>query len=272
LTPEGTLFDLKSPVFILGCGRSGTTILGQALSKHPMVTYLNEPRHLWSSCFPETDIWTSRGKLVFTAADAIPKASAELRRLFNAETKKTGKPVLIEKLPINDFRLPFIDAIFPDARFIHIFRYGLEVASSIEKCINWFGKNEHKWHLLAEYALLNDKTKDLPKYCVSDYDRGLLEWRLSTESVYLFFQTIPHDRFMEITYDQFLNQPVETINLILSFLGLERNQTVTDFVDREVRQKSPCLVQRALTKTEALIAGELLAFLKKQFPKMNNSA
>ena len=36
-----------SPVFIIGCGRSGTTILGDTLSKHPKIEYLNERRDLW---------------------------------------------------------------------------------------------------------------------------------------------------------------------------------------------------------------------------------
>ncbi|MBN1225030.1 MAG: sulfotransferase [Candidatus Aminicenantes bacterium] len=42
------------------------------------------------------------------------------------------KPVLIEKLPINNFRLNLILRIFPDARFIHIYRNGLEVARSMD--------------------------------------------------------------------------------------------------------------------------------------------
>src|SRR5215212_6691597 len=51
---------VSRPVFILGCGRSGTTIFGAALSKHKSITYLNEPRHLWFAAYPETDIWTQR--------------------------------------------------------------------------------------------------------------------------------------------------------------------------------------------------------------------
>ena len=35
------------PVFIIGCGRSGTTILGKTLSNHPKIKYLNERRDLY---------------------------------------------------------------------------------------------------------------------------------------------------------------------------------------------------------------------------------
>ena len=49
---------LDDPVLILGCGRSGTTILGQALAQHSEVTFLDEPRELWFRAYPATDIWT----------------------------------------------------------------------------------------------------------------------------------------------------------------------------------------------------------------------
>src|SRR5690242_16726648 len=82
---------VSGPVFILGCGRSGTTIFGTTLSKHKSITYLNEPRHLWFAAYPETDIWTahaakSHGKLAFTADDASQEKSDKLRRLFRFET------------------------------------------------------------------------------------------------------------------------------------------------------------------------------------------
>ena len=46
-----------NPVFIIGCGRSGTTILGNTLSNHPKIKYLNERRDLWHKAYPEFNIW-----------------------------------------------------------------------------------------------------------------------------------------------------------------------------------------------------------------------
>src|SRR5262245_51402655 len=144
---------VSKPTFVIGCGRSGTTILGTSLSKHRSVTYLNEPRDLWFSAIPEADIWTSRamgrrGKLSLTEADVDFTKSKRLSRAFRLETVISRRPVLVEKLPVNSFRLGLIDRIFPDARFIHIFRNGLEVANSIEKESKegkWFGANAYKW-------------------------------------------------------------------------------------------------------------------------------
>ena len=41
--------ETEAPVFLIGCGRSGTTILGERVDRHPPVTYLYEPRAPWAA-------------------------------------------------------------------------------------------------------------------------------------------------------------------------------------------------------------------------------
>jgi len=72
--------EIARPIFILGCGRSGTTIFGMTLSKHNSITYLNERRDLWFEAYPETDIWTHQatarnGKMHLTSEniDSVKK-------------------------------------------------------------------------------------------------------------------------------------------------------------------------------------------------------
>src|SRR5207244_5106722 len=120
--------SIESPVFILGCGRSGTTILGNLLAQHPSVTYLHEHRPLWTSAYPETDIWsehaiTRRGKLAFTESDVNPRKKRALRKIFELELQKLRRPILVEKLPINNLRLLFIFKNISDYIFINVLRY-----------------------------------------------------------------------------------------------------------------------------------------------------
>jgi len=254
------------PVFIIGCGRSGTTIFGESLSKHSQITYLNECRHLWSSCYPETDIWTRmahlhNGKLYFTAADAEHGKSKKLSRLFRFETVKSGKPILVEKLPINNFRLGFIQHIFPDARFIHIYRSGLEVARSIGVLTEqnrWFNANPYKWEKLVEYALSKDDTKDLPDLCVNPFDKGLLEWRLSTEAAVEFLKPLASDVYLEIKYDELVDWPVETLSRVIRFIGLGDDPEVFKFVSRSVRRKTSNMGRHFLSDKEVVLGGRLL--------------
>ncbi len=44
---------VKKPIFIIGMGRSGTTILGVVMSMHRDVGFLNEPKALWHSIYPQ---------------------------------------------------------------------------------------------------------------------------------------------------------------------------------------------------------------------------
>ena len=229
---------ISRPVFIIGCGRSGTTILGKSLSKHKEITYLNEPRDLWFSAYPETDIWTSaahlrNGKLALTEVDSDTRKSKKLSRLFRFMTIINNRHVLIEKLPINSFRLKFIQNIFPDARYIHIYRNGLEVARSINKACDreeWFGKNYYKWDLLVKYSKNKKETKNLPEICTTSYEKGLLEWRLSTESAVNFLCNISDDAYIEVNYDEFINDPIKTITRIINFIDIAPDLDVENFV------------------------------------------
>ena len=74
-----------SPVFIIGCGRSGTTILGDTLSRHPKIKYLNERRDLWHKSYPEFDIWNKNiedSKLYADEKDIIFKKHNLLYSFF----------------------------------------------------------------------------------------------------------------------------------------------------------------------------------------------
>jgi hypothetical protein len=256
------------PIFIIGCGRSGTTILGTALSKHSAVTYLNEPRHLWYSAYPITDIWTSRaparqGKLFLSEPDAEPDRSVRLKRLFHFETIVSGRPVLIEKLPINAFRLRFISEIFPDARFVHIYRSGLEVARSIELLSargsgNWFGVDSYKWNQLAEYATCREDTRGLPALCTNGFDKGLLEWRLSTEAVVAHLRTLPADGYCELGYDELVDQPVDTVSRVLAFIGLDGGSAVRHFASVAISRRTDRLAPSDISEKSRVIGGKLL--------------
>ena len=174
--------EISRPVFILGCGRSGTTILGKTLAEHRDITYLNERRDLWSEAYPQTNIWTgdvsTRGRMCLAGEDAERSRSKKLRRLFHRESLKTSRPVLVEKLPINNFRLEFINEIFPDARFVHIYRNGLEVARSIQTLSDqghWYKFNHYKWDQLKQLAQKDAVTSDIPEMCNSYFRQGLFE-------------------------------------------------------------------------------------------------
>lgn len=114
-------------VFVVGSPRSGTTILENILSYHPLVAEWYEPYYIWRSYFPygESEVW----KWEHLNRDVIQK----IRDEFGRYRKLLRKPIVLDKSPGHVFNLEIIDWIFPEAKWIHIFRDGRDVTLSIHK-------------------------------------------------------------------------------------------------------------------------------------------
>lgn len=258
--------SLQRPVFIVGCGRSGTTILGDTLAVHSSVTYLNEPRHLWADAYPATDVWSDRaveraGRLDLTGAVRTPEQDRRLKVNFFCETSARGGQRLVEKLPINSFRLPFIDAVFPDALFVHLLRSGLEVARSIERMPEdnpWYGYDDYKWKLMEEYADRRERYRELVPLCDTVRRRGLLEWRMSVETAIEYLEALPAKRHIAVTYEELLDRPVEIVRRVEEFAGLAPSKTVHSFAEANLQRRSPKIEVTHLSETEERLAGELM--------------
>lgn len=255
-----------SPVFLIGCGRSGTSFLGNTLSKHPEIVYLNEPRKLWSAGYPETDIWSkqaseNKGVLFMGPNFEVPEKSQVIRGLFLSELKKKNKKVLIEKLPINTFRLGLINKIFPSSRFIHIFRDGIDVARSIEeRCINgrWFGDKEYKLAQLISFAESDEKTEEIPALCDNYFEKGLMEWRLSVESIVRFLSSIEDSRYIELSYESLINHPRKILEDLFAFLNLKPEVHVINYAMNSVKRKERTDSKVYYTEKNKKIGGKLL--------------
>ncbi len=114
-------------VFIVGSPRSGTTIFGELLDKHPLISQWYEPYFVWDRFFrmaPHDER---------TAEDANDRVKAQIYRDFNRYRKHKRCLVLIDKSPRNSLKIPFILKIFPGAKFIHLLRDGRDVTLSIHK-------------------------------------------------------------------------------------------------------------------------------------------
>jgi len=121
---------VKRPIIIIGAHRSGTTWLLRGLRQTPELACLGEPRVIWvyRNWFKPDD--------VLTAKDARPAVVRYIRRRFAVEVRGAGKERLCEKTPSNALRIPFVKAVFPDARIVLIVRDGRSVFRSTEQIKN----------------------------------------------------------------------------------------------------------------------------------------
>lgn len=233
------------PVFIIGCGRSGTTILGRSLSAHSGIRYLNEPLHLWFGCFSRADIWSPftllrNGRVAFSASDVGPRERLRAHAIFDVALERSGG-VFVEKTPINTFRVGMIAALFPSARYVYIQRDPLSVAESIRECVRrdgtWWGFADSKWKALRAHAESRPLFSGLAKTAANDFERGLLEWRMSHEAALESFSRLHPERVHWIDYGDFAEQPQTVIRDVLDFAGLGPCAELDRFIAAEIRSR-----------------------------------
>ena len=117
---------LKPPVIVLGNVRSGTTLLQNMIGLDQDSVSWFEPRTIWAYAAP------MRRHDIFTADDATPHVTRYIRRRFLKFQEMNGGKRIIEKTPSNLMRIPYVDAIFPEARYIYIVRNPLSYIFSSE--------------------------------------------------------------------------------------------------------------------------------------------
>jgi len=259
--------DLTRPVLVVGCGRSGTTILGETLGAHRDAAYLHEPRDIWLYD-RRTDIWSRRaewrgGRLCLGAADVDPVIASKIARAFAAELRLRGARRLVEKLPINAFRIAYLAAMFPDALFVHVIRNGQDVARSIGRLAErgqWFGRDGYKWRLLAQHAEANG-LGPLVGLCMSADLRGLLEWRLSVRAAREELAKLPEERRLEIRYEDFVDRPAAACERLARFAGLPPGPDLPAFANAKLGRRSDSTERARLTPEALRVGGDLLAEL-----------
>ncbi|RLS90937.1 MAG: sulfotransferase [Planctomycetota bacterium] len=130
---RGDAVSLADAVFIIGCGRSGTTLLRAMLERHPRLWSGPESAAFVEAIDPWILSWqfgTDLGKtraLLATSSTAVEFAD----RYFGECARDAGKARWVEKTPSHVKCLPYLLTSFPNARFIQMIRDGRDVACSL---------------------------------------------------------------------------------------------------------------------------------------------
>lgn len=240
--------QVKEPLFIIGTGRCGTTIFHQIFSYHPEVTWLSpwclkypnkpERNHLAMRLLdmPLPDKFVR--KVVYTG-EFYPfwdyyfgGFSEPCRDLLEEDASERTKAILrkvMERLiyPKRDrlllkitgwSRVGFLKAIFPDAKFIHIYRDGRSVVNSwlnIHWWSGWRGPENWRWgQLRAEHQAKWEK------YNKSFVVLAGLEWEILMEAFEKAKQTIAPENLLEFRYEELCENPVEIFRTSVEFSNL----------------------------------------------------
>ena len=193
--------------FIIGCARSGTSILGELIAAHPDVRYIFEAHHVWEVAGPgegESDRLTEK--------DATPSVIKFVRGWFMSQQ---GSAILtVEKNPRNVLRIPYIKRIFPEAKIIHIVRDGRDVACSM---LPGIGGTE--WLHLKPPAWKNLRHEPEIVRCAK-------VWRDTVQIALSDLEGIPH---LSVKYEALVSSPHKTALAIMKYLDLKEDQRVNEF-------------------------------------------
>jgi len=233
------LKKVEKPIFILGTGRSGTTILGAALSMHRDIGFLNEPKALWHHLFPCEDLignyTTGTARYRLGSGDVTADLIRSAHRIYGAYLTATFSRRVVDKYPELIFRVPFVKTIFPDAKFIFLVRNGWDTCHSIDKWSkqlgiardgevhDWWGINNRKWDFLVQQVAANDpdfiNIMDEIKRLSYHSDMAAVEWILCMKEGLKLMQNLPEDIIM-IKYEDLTYEPEKTLSKIIEFCEL----------------------------------------------------
>ncbi len=249
---------VKKPIFILGTGRSGTTILGIVLSMHKEVGYLNEPKAIWHLTHPHEDIIGNYSrddaKFRLDAEDATDDMRQRVTQMFGAYLTVTCAKRLVDKYPELIFRVDFVRSLFPDARFIFLVRNGWDTCQSIAAWskrlgveINgekhdWWGVNDRKWQFLVEqlvkttpvFSEITDEIKGFDQHL----DRAAVEWILTMQEGLHLLQTSP-DCVQLFRFEDLTANPDETLAELCSFCELPADNTFSEYARQTLHPVAP---------------------------------
>jgi hypothetical protein len=142
-------------VFLVGCPRSGTTLLGRMVDAHPKLAVVHETRWI-PRCFEYREGLTPEGIVTLGLAERLldPRALKPLRvdegemrelirdsegkpfasfvtALFDRYGGQQGKRIVGDKSPGYVRYLPTLHELWPQAKFVHIIRDGRDVCLSV---------------------------------------------------------------------------------------------------------------------------------------------
>lgn len=148
-----------------------------------------------------------------TADDVTEEAREFYQEVAKRHRSYFSAPTFLSKRPSNSLRLPFLEEIFPEARFIHLTRDPRAVGSSILRRArsgqrDWWGARPPGWSDQLDRPVGSQVGWQI-REIVETLRQDAADRKLG-------------DRFVEVSYEALTGSPEDTIPALFETLGLDR--------------------------------------------------
>jgi Sulfotransferase family len=232
-------------VFVVGCNRSGTTLLQRMLDAHPDLAILHEasfisPAHQamknmdveglgemaeWVIAYRKFHILGISESAVRKAARSTSTFAQFVGELFTEAGKLRGKRLAGEKCPGYVTHLSLLAELFPQTRFVHLIRDGRDVALSF---LQW----NHGPSI--RYEMWEDEPIAV----------GALWWKKRVSAGRSAGPILGAARYCEVRYEEMVERPEETLRELSGFLELPFDEAMLRFHEGKVH-RAPGLSTKA---------------------------
>jgi hypothetical protein len=223
-------------LFVVGCPRSGTTLLQRLLDAHPQLAVINET--LW--IVREAERCGRLGRDALVTRELVPRLVAdrrfqrlEIRRqdvellvdpaapvsyprfvsgVFDLYGRSRGKPLVGDKSPGYVRKMAKLHALWPAAKFVHLIRDGRDVWLSVA---SWKKADR----VVGRFATW-------PQHRVST---TALWWERSVRLGLEAGVTLGPNLYREVRYEDLVADPARESRALCDFLELPHDESMLDF-------------------------------------------
>ncbi|HZR33971.1 MAG TPA: sulfotransferase [Nevskia sp.] len=218
------------PLFIVAAPRSGSTLLFETLAQAHGIYSLGGEAHGLVEDLPQLRPWaegvgSNRLTSAHVTQEVVEHIQAELAaklRDRDGQALPAGDARFLEKTPKNALRIPFFNALFPDARFIFLWRDPRESLSSIMEAWRSGGWKTYSelpdwdgpWSMLVPpgYRALRGRPLE---------EVAAFQWERTNEIALDDLSQLPAERWTTLCYADLLADPAGVTRKICETFDIE---------------------------------------------------